>query len=174
MRCGDLLRRIRGPGKGAWHSAGGYTLIEMLVTLAVLGCLATLVVPVVELSVQRQKEQALRRALRDLRDAIDAYRRAYDQGRMVRHVGDSGYPPSLEALVDGVDDVMDPAHRRMYFLRRIPRDPFSVDGDVPPAQTWLKRSYASGPDRPEEGADVFDVLSRSDRVGLDGTPYAEW
>lgn len=152
----------------------GYTLIEMLVTLAVLSCLATLVVPVAALGVQRQQERELRQALRELRAAIDAYKRAYDQGHIVHAIDGSGYPPRLETLVDGVEDAMDPQHRKIYFLRRIPRDPFSLDAMGKASDTWLKRSYRSDADHPEEGGDVYDVLSRSERKGLNGRVYAEW
>lgn len=144
----------------------GFTLIEVLVTLAIVALLASLALPLSELSVQRAKERELRHALRELRGAIDAYKDAADANRVERKADASGYPPTLEVLVEGVRDVKDPKGAKIYFLRRMPRDPFGED--------WGLRSYASPPDDPEPGKDVFDVYSQSEGVGLNGVPYREW
>jgi len=151
----------------------GFTLIELMVTLAVLAVLATLVVPMAQVQYQRQREQELRLALRDIRGALDAYKRASDEGRIRRIVGASGYPPDLAVLVQGVEDQRDPQRRKLYFLRRLPRDPFA-DATLPAADTWALRSSTSPPDAPQAGADVFDVRSRSDRQALDGSLYSRW
>jgi general secretion pathway protein G len=144
----------------------GFTLIEMLVTLAILALLASLALPLSELSVQRAKERELRQALRAVRGAIDDYKQAVDANRIARPADASGYPPTLEVLVEGVKDAKDPKGAKMYFLRRIPRDPFGGD--------WGLRSYASPPDDPRPGKDVYDVYSKSEGTGLDGVPYREW
>jgi general secretion pathway protein G len=152
----------------------GFTLVELVITLAILGLLASVAFPLTELVVQRAKEHELRRALREVRDGLDAYKQAWDEGRILKRVGESGYPKKLEDLVDGVVDVRSPKKERIYFLRRIPRDPMSSDSTLTAAETWGKRSYASPPDEPKEGEDVFDVFTRSGGVGLNGRPYREW
>lgn len=154
----------------------GFTLIEMLVVLAILASLAQLALPAAQLVVQRTKEQQLRTALRDIRTALDRYHEASFAGRIKRNVDDSGYPPHLRALVEGVPDQSDPqGKRRLYFLRRIPSDPFATDESTADAQlSWGVRSYASEPDEPRQGDDVYDVYSRSERMGLNGVPYRQW
>ena len=153
---------------------GGFTLIELVVTLLVVGLLAGAAVPLVELTVKRNQERELRAALREIRAAIDAYKRATDEGRILRLAQQSGYPPRLAALFEGVPDVRSPERRPIYFLRRLPRDPTFADLGAPAESTWGKRAYASPPDSPEEGDDVFDVYSRSERKALNGTPYKSW
>jgi len=148
--------------------------MELLVTVAIVGLMASIALPMTQLAVQRSKEQELRIALRDIRTAIDAYRKAWDEGRILKGVDDSGYPKSLEILVEGVDDVKSPKRSRIYFLRRLPRDPMSPDNRSAAAETWGKRSYKSPPDDPQEGEDVYDVYSLSNRTGLNGVPYREW
>ena len=154
--------------------ARGFTLIELVIAVAIVAILASAVLPLNELVVQRAKEQDLRRALRDIRTAIDAYKQASDEGRMVKKIGESGYPKRLEELVEGVEDQKHPKRERIYFLRRLPRDPFSSDALVAASETWGKRSYASPPDDPKEGADVFDVFTLAQGKGINGRPYREW
>lgn len=152
----------------------GFTLIELLVTLAIVAVLALFTVPVVEVAVQRGAEGELRLALREIRDAIDAYKRASDEGRIQRSLQGSGYPPSLQVLVDGVDDLKDPKHRKLYFLRRIPRNPLEDDPAKSPADTWGQRCYASEAKDPQAGDDVFDVYVTSKGIGLNGIAYRDW
>jgi general secretion pathway protein G len=154
--------------------AGGFTLIELVITVAIVALLASVALPVSELAVRRTKEQELNRTLRQVRDAIDAYKQASDEGRIRKSVGDSGYPKKFEELAEGVEDQKSAKKDKIYFLRRIPRDPLATDPTLSASSTWGKRSYASPPDDPREGDDVFDVFSRAPGKGINGQPYREW
>lgn len=152
----------------------GFTLVEMLITVAIVALLASIALPFAELQVQRSRERDLRHALRELREAIDAYKRASDEGRIAKAADKPGYPPTLRALVEGVPDKRDAAGAKLYFLRRVPRDPFFDDPQVPAEETWGLRSSSSPPNDPRSGADVFDVYTRHPGTGINGVPYSEW
>lgn len=152
----------------------GFTLVELLVTIVIVSILATALIPLSQLSSQRSKERELREALREIRLGIDAYKLASDEGRVMRKSNESGYPHSLDELVKGVPSAKSATGENIYFLRRIPRDPFYSDRSVPATKTWGLRSYASSYDAPKEGADVFDIFSMSTGVALDGSLYREW
>ena len=147
--------------------ARGFTLIELLMVVAIVALLASVAAPLAELGYQRGKEQQLRQALREVREAIDAYKRAGDEGRIEKKADGSGYPPSLAALVEGVEEKASPAKAKIFFLRRIPKDPLT-------GEDWGLRSYESTATDPQPGKDVFDVYSRSDQLGLNRIPYREW
>jgi general secretion pathway protein G len=161
-------------GRGPGWLARGFTLIELVITIAIVALLASVALPVSELAVQRTKEQELRRTLRQIREAIDAYKQASDEGRIRRSIGDSGYPKKLEELAEGVEDQKSPKKDKIYFLRRVPRDPLATDPTLSTTATWGKRSYASPPDDPRDGDDVFDVFSLAQGKGINGQPYREW
>ncbi len=152
----------------------GFTFIELMITLAIMATLAMVAVPMAQVAVQREKERTLRAGLIEIREAIDAYKKAADGGRIKLGIGDSGYPKKLEELVEGVPDERSTTRQNMYFLRRMPRDPFSNRGEQRATDTWAKRAYSSPPDNPSEGSDVFDISSRSDLVGLNGVPLKQW
>lgn len=165
----------------------GFTLVELLAVMAILGILAAAVMPLGQTLVVARKEQELRRALLEIRTALDEYKRAMDQepvsplssggtgttGNTARTA--SGYPPDLATLVQGVlfNTRTFTQPQKLYFLRAIPRDPFA-DPTLRAEDTWALRSYASPPDRPEPGADVYDIHSKSKGVALDGSLYAQW
>lgn len=156
----------------------GFTLIEMVVVVAIVGVLAAAAVPVVEFSVRRTQESALREGLRSLRQALDAHKAAVDSKRIAPGPSGSAWPARLDALVQGVPllDAQGQASadsKRLYLLRRLPRDPFA-DRALPAAETWALRSSQSPPDAPQAGDDIFDVASRSTLVALDGSRYSDW
>jgi len=152
----------------------GFTLIELVITVALIGLLASAVMPLASMTIKRAKETELRSALRDIRTAIDSYKDAAAHGRVKVDADASGYPPDLKSLYAGVEDISSPDKRMLYFMRRLPRDPFYPDGTAGPDETWGLRSYASPPDAPQPGADVYDVYSLSTDKGLNGVHYREW
>ena len=159
----------------------GFTLIEMLVVLTIVGILAAAALPLQEMGLRRSQEQALREGLRSIRSALDAHRAAVEAGRIAPGPDGSPWPGSLSMLDQGAalraepgaSDATDAPAQRLYLLRRLPRDPFA-DPALPAAETWALRSSTSPPDAPEPGRDVFDVRSRSDRLALDGSAYRNW
>lgn len=158
----------------------GFTIIELMATLAILAVLATVALPFAENTVKREKELQLRRGLREIRTAIDAYKEAFDEGKISPplnpRAGDpppSGYPSSLSVLASGVPNAKQ-AGQVLYFLRRIPADPFAPDSTLPAEKTWGLRSYSTSADNPSYDKDVFDVYSLAVGNGLNGVPYKEW
>ena len=151
----------------------GFTIIELLVTIILVGILASTAIPMTELVVQRGHEQELREALRTIRAAIDAYKQAGDEGRIRRSVDESGYPRSLDELM-GVPDLKNPKGGLIRFLRRTPRDPLNQDSSLPANKTWGMRSYESSNLNPQMGRDIFDVYSLAPGKGLNGIRYKEW
>jgi general secretion pathway protein G len=147
---------------------GGYTIAELVMVCAVLGILAGITFPVAKYTTKRMKESELRAALRDMRNAIDEYKRYSDAGLLPVELGTDGYPKELEVLVEGVD-LVGQVNRKAKFLRRIPLDPMTGKDE------WGMRSYQDEFDATSWGGEnVFDVYSLSAGVGLNGVPYAKW
>ncbi len=179
-RPGNTVR-LRGASR---FDQRGFTLIELVITLALVAILALAVMPFSELIVQRQKEQQLSAALREIRTALDAYKDSSDTGLIDKEAEASGYPPSLTVLVTGVPNAKDPKGGLLMFLRQVPRDPFFAgEPDTPAEDTWNVRAYGVPPDQADAdassvndrgGKDVFDVSSKSDRTGINGVPYKQW
>lgn len=147
----------------------GISYVELMVCVAIIMVLAAAAIPMTRISVKRQKEVELKAALREIRRAIDEYKKATDEGRVIVEDLDSeGYPLELEMLVEGVEEVGE-VDRKIKFLRRLPRDPFNPDGE------WGMRSYQDEADSDTWGREnVFDVYSESDGRALDGTYYRDW
>lgn len=145
----------------------GFSFIELILVLVLLGVIAGLTYPLLSASAARHKEAALQQALLDIRQAIDAYHADVQAARRVRETA-SGYPPNLEALLEPR------AAGAAPYLRALPPDPFFTGEYSAPAKTWKLRSYQSRPGEPNAGADVFDVLSTSQAVGSNGIPYSKW
>ena len=158
------MRRIR--------SFEGYTFIELLVVSMIVMILASAVMPLAKVTAQRQREAELRRALREMRTAIDKYKDAVDNGLIGSvdvKAGSEGYPPDLDTLVEGVSVANDASGRKLKFLRRVPVDPITNSTD------WGLRAYADKPDSTSwGGGNVYDVYSKADGTGLDGTKYKDW
>lgn len=160
--------------------SSGFTLIELSITLALIGLLSMLALPLYEMTATRVKESELRQALRTIRAGIDTYKAATDSGGLALEPGQSGYPPSLDKLTEplellGKRDLSGTvASRRMVILRQLPRDPFNTDVNIAASETWNTRAYASRADDPQPGDDVFDVSPKSDRKALDGSFYSSW
>ena len=144
---------------------GGFTLLELIIATAILLVLSSMVVPMTRVVVQREREKQLRNDLWEMRDAIDRYKDAADRGGFRTKVDSQNYPPDLETLVKG-EDVNG---KKVRFLRRIPLDPMTGTTD------WGLRSMQDDPDSDSWGGQsVFDVYTKSDGVGLDGTKYKDW
>lgn len=152
----------------------GFTLVEMVITVAIVGVLASAAMPLASLVSQRSKEQELRQSLLQVREAIDRYRKDFDSGKITKGMTDSGFPKSLKDLTEGVVDQTSQKKKRIIYLRRVPRDPLHGDPSVKPEETWGLRSYDSPPDEPRSGNDVFDIYSLDKGVGLNGIPYSKW
>jgi general secretion pathway protein G len=154
----------------------GFTLVELLVTLAILSILAAAALPYAEVTVRREKELELRKALRDVRGAIDAFYDDWKGGRISRGgtaASEDGYPRTLQALVEGAD-TGDAKGKKRRYLRRIPRDPFA-DQARAPAEQWVLRGYQDTTDSLTWGGrDVYDVRSASEGAALDGTRHKDW
>jgi len=207
---------MRGTALGL-RGHGGFTLIELVVTLTLVSVLALVAVPLYEVTVTHSKESELRSALREIRSALDAYKAAADSGVIARGAADSGFPPTLKTLVEGVDTIATPVNgagaggattaplfnpaaggpaptfggaapgggagasvtpdaipSHMVWLRRVPRDPFFEDQSVAPELQWNIRAYAALPGDFSGGADVYDVSSKSEAIGLNGIAYKDW
>ena len=151
---------------------GGYTFIELVIVTAVLMILATMVMPLAQVTSQRQREAELRRSLREMRTAIDKFKDAVDSGQIPQtelEPGSEGYPPDLETLVEGVSAAGDASGRKLKYLRRIPIDPMTNTTE------WGMRSYQDRPDSTAWGGqNVFDVFTTNTGTALDGTKYNEW
>ena len=149
----------------------GFTFIEMIVVTTILLVLASTVMPLAQVTMQRQREADLHRALREMRTALDKFKDAVDQGLIPStelEPANEGYPPDLETLVDGVSVANDASGRKLKFLRRIPVDPMTRD-------EWGMRSYQDDPDSKSWGGqNVFDVYTKSEGTALDGTKYQDW
>jgi general secretion pathway protein G len=154
----------------------GFTLVELLVTMALIGIAASVVVPYGALIEARSKETELRSSLRTIRQALDAYKAASDAGLIEKPTGSSGYPPNLDILVTGAQrsSAFGFSATPVVFLRRLPRDPFFPDKTMPAAQTWNTRSYGARPGDFAAGQDVFDVSTQSSQLGLDGSVLSDW
>ena len=151
---------------GRWKGQKGFTLAELVMVVALIALPSATALPVAKFTVKRQKEADLRLALRQIRTAIDEYKRLSDQGMIPVKIGGEGYPESLEELVEGVEIVGQETKRR--FLRRIPVDPMTHDD-------WELRSYQDDPDATSWGGqNVYDVRTSSEGVAIDGTKYADW
>jgi general secretion pathway protein G len=153
-------------------AAAGYTFVELLVVTALVLVLASAIMPLARVTVQRQKEIELRRDLRELRTAIDHYKDAADQGMLNAlelKVDNQGYPPDLATLVKGVPAAGDASGKKLKFLRRIPIDPMTGTTE------WGQRSYQDRPDASTWGGqNVYDVFTTNEGVALDGTKYRDW
>jgi general secretion pathway protein G len=143
----------------------GFTLIELIVATAIMVILTSMALPLARISIKREKERELRRDLWMMRDAIDRYKDAAERGGFQTKVGTEGYPPDLETLVKGVDS----NGKKIKFLRRIPVDPMTGKDE------WGMRSMQDESDSDSWGGqNVFDVFTKSDGTGLDGTKYKDW
>ena len=161
-----LASRIGGAGQA------GYSLIELLAVTVVLLVLASAVMPLAKVTVQRAREAELRRSLREIRTAIDRYKDAADLQQIAAtdlKTNAEGYPPTLEVLVEGVRANGDASGRKLKFLRRVPMDPMTHSAE------WGMRSYQDDADSTSWGGqNVYDVYTKSGGLALDGTKYVDW
>ncbi|WP_242641456.1 MULTISPECIES: type II secretion system protein [Candidatus Ichthyocystis] len=149
----------------------GFTIVEAIITALILGIVAGMVLDQKQVVVKRNREQELRRALIQIRSAIDKYREAVSQKIIIQDESIPPYPPSLSILVRGVKTVNE---KTIYFLRRLPRDPFNNEPMEKDEETWNIRSSTSPPGEFSKGKDVYDVSSKSEEIGLNGIPYKDW
>jgi general secretion pathway protein G len=160
--------------RGRWREASGFTFIELLVVTALVAILASAAMPLARVAMQREREIELRRALREMRTAIDHYKDAADAGQIPPtsiRAGSEGYPPDLQTLVEGVETTAANGNgtTRLKFLRRVPIDPITGKTE------WGLRAYEDKPDSKSWGGqDVYDVYTKSEGTALDGTKYADW
>jgi general secretion pathway protein G len=160
-----LLSRIGKSCASSNRPEFGLTLVELIVTVAILGILASAAIPIARFEVKRQKEGQLRHDLWEMRDAIDRYKDSADHGAIRTNLGSNGYPPDLQTLVDGVDI----QGKKVRFLRHIPVDPMTGTDD------WGLRSMQDDPTSTSWGGqNVFDIYSKSQGIGLDSTKYSDW
>jgi general secretion pathway protein G len=161
-----------GIGNRPLKQAGGYTFVELLVVVTLLMILASAVLPLAQVTSQRQREAELRRNLREIRTAIDKFKDGVDTGQIPTtelRPDNEGYPPDLETLVEGVTAANDATGRKLKYLRRVPIDPMTNGTE------WGRRSYQDKPDSTSWGGqNVFDVYSKSDGTALNGTKYRDW
>ena len=166
------MKRSTDGARASAGREGGYTFIELVIVTAVLMILATMVMPLAQVTSQRQREAELRRTLREMRTAIDKFKDAVDAGQIPQtelEPGSEGYPPDLETLVEGVSAAGDASGRKLKYLRRVPIDPMTSTTE------WGMRSYQDRPDSTSWGGqNVFDVFTTSTDTALDGTKYNEW
>ena len=150
----------------------GYTFIELIIVSSMIFVLAAAIMPLTRVTMQRAREAELRRALREMRTAIDKFKDAADQGQIGTldlKAGAENYPPDLQTMVDGVTAANDATGRKLKFLRRVPVDPMTRGTE------WGLRSYQDDPKSTRWGGqDVFDVHTTSEGTGLDGTKYRDW
>jgi general secretion pathway protein G len=155
LRCGSSAK-----------SARGFTLLELIIAATILSILTLMALPLARITIQREKEKELRRALWDMRDAIDRYKDAADRNAFQTKVDSGGYPPTLEELVKGVEAQ---GGKKIRFLRSIPTDPMTK------SKEWGMRSMQDDPDSDSWGGQsVFDVYTKSEGTALDGTKYKDW
>ena len=149
-------------------STSAFTLAELMVVVAIISVLAVSILPVARITIKRAKEVELRENLRILRRALDEYKKMTDLGQIAVQFGSEGYPPNLQVLVEGVEQVGKPGVKKK-FLRRIPRDPMTNSTE------WGLRSYQDDFDSTSWGGqNVFDVYTQSEGIALDGTKYKDW
>jgi len=166
------MRRLINAARTLTGRERGYTFVELVIVTAILMILASAVMPLAQVTSQRQREAELRRTLREVRNAIDKFKDAVDGGQIPQtelKPGSEGYPPDLETLVEGVSAAGDASGRKLKYLRRVPLDPMTN------SMEWGMRSYQDRPDSSSWGGqNVFDIYTTNTGTALDGTKYNEW